>query len=104
MQVSEDVLRRECGFYEPVSLHDTTGALGEEGEVLAAYKTEGNPAEYLDAYRALIAFVEKSLDAYKVGAVLNRVVKHPWCFYFANPTWVLLKNKVFFWRSGLRIW
>ena len=60
-------MRRECGFFEPVDLNDTTGALGEEGEVLAAYKTEGNPAEYLDAYKALVAFVEKSLDAYKVG-------------------------------------
>ena len=70
VQVSEETLRRECGFFEPVDLSDTTGALKEEGEVLAAYKSEGNPAEYLDAYKALTAFVEKSLDVYKVIIII----------------------------------
>ena len=45
-------------------MSDSINALGD-GD-LAAYKSDGNPAEYLDTYKALLAFVDKSLDAYKV--------------------------------------
>ncbi|KAF2353500.1 TFIID subunit TAF5 NTD2 domain [Trinorchestia longiramus] len=78
LKVTEDILRKECGFFEPVDVTDASGALGEEGEVLAAYKSDGHPAEYLDAFKALSAFVEKSLDAYKyeVGTVLYPVLVH----------------------------
>ncbi|XP_018023000.1 transcription initiation factor TFIID subunit 5 isoform X2 [Hyalella azteca] len=78
LKSTEEILRKECGFFEPVDVTDTSGALGEEGEVLAAYKSDGNPAEYQDAFKALSAFVEKSLDAYKyeVAAVLYPVLIH----------------------------
>lgn len=47
------------------------GGDAEVSSVLSAYKSEGDPVEYEDAYRGLQAFIEKSLDAYKVGTNLN---------------------------------
>lgn len=44
--------------------------MGNETEVnklLSAYKSEGNPDVYKDAYADLMKFVENSLDIYKVG-------------------------------------
>lgn len=63
------MLRQECNFFDPVDEDKQGGGLGGDTEVssvLSAYKSEGDPAKYEDAFRALHAFIEKSLDAYKV--------------------------------------
>ena len=67
-QSSEDSLRKECCFYEEVD--DAIQGLGGDTEVssvLSSYKNEGDPVEYEDAYKGLLAFIEKSLDSYKVS-------------------------------------
>jgi len=76
LKATEDLLRKEVGYFEPVEVSDSINALGD-GD-LAAYKSDGNPAEYLDTYKALLAFVDKSLDAYKheVSAVMYPVLVH----------------------------
>lgn len=38
----------------------------EVNKLLSAYKSEGNPEIYKDAYSDLVKFVENSLDIYKV--------------------------------------
>lgn len=68
-QRTEDLLRQECNFFDPVEEDKQSTTLGGDAEVssvLSAYKSEGDPAKYEDAFRALHAFIEKSLDAYKV--------------------------------------
>ncbi|KAG7174515.1 Transcription initiation factor TFIID subunit 5-like 1 [Homarus americanus] len=79
MKRSEDLLRQEANFYE--SVEDSKQGIGGDAEVssvLSAYKSEGDPAEYEDAYKGLQAFIEKSLDAYKheVSQVLYPVFVH----------------------------
>lgn len=67
LQRTEDFLRQECNFFDIVD--DEKQGLGGDTEVssvLSAYKSEGDPAKYEDAYKALHSFIEKSLDAYKV--------------------------------------
>ena len=68
LQRSEDLLRQECNFFDVVD--DEKQGLGGDTEVssvLSAYKSEGDPAKYEDAYKALHSFIEKSLDPYKVS-------------------------------------
>lgn len=65
------MLRQETNFYD--SVPEGEGGIGGDSEVtsvLSAYKSEGDPAEYEDAYKSLQNFIEKSLDAYKVTVVL----------------------------------
>ncbi|KAK7084586.1 Transcription initiation factor TFIID subunit 5 [Halocaridina rubra] len=76
---TEDQLRQDSNFFEDVE--DSKAGIGGDAEVssvLSAYKNEGDPAEYYDAYMSLQAFVEKSLDAYKheVSLVLYPVFVH----------------------------
>ncbi|XP_027218189.1 transcription initiation factor TFIID subunit 5 [Penaeus vannamei] len=78
-KATEDLLRQETNFYDTVS--DSEGGIGGDSEVtsvLSAYKSEGDPAEYEDAYKSLQNFIEKSLDAYKheVALVLFPVFVH----------------------------
>lgn len=79
MKGTEELLRQESNFFEEVD--DSKSGLGGDAEVssvLSAYKSEGDPAEYQDAYMSLQAFIEKSLDAYKheVSLVLYPVFVH----------------------------
>ncbi|XP_068222556.1 transcription initiation factor TFIID subunit 5-like [Palaemon carinicauda] len=63
---TEDLLRQESHFFEEVD--DSKPGLGGDAEVssvLSAFKSEGDPAEYEEAYMSLHSFIEKSLDAYK---------------------------------------
>lgn len=60
-------MRQESNFYEKVEEgKQGLGGDAEVSSVLSAYKSEGDPAEYEDAYKSLQAYIEKSLDAYKV--------------------------------------
>lgn len=90
-----------------MDVNDASGALGEEGEVLAAYKTEGNPAEYLDAYRALTSFVEKSLDAYKVRKYKQSRYHATWTGNYVSQPWqrgsILFGAPVYFSRKASHV-
>lgn len=68
LQRTEELLRQECNFFDVVEDEKQGGLGGDSGvsSVLSAYKSEGDPAKYEDAFRALHAFIERSLDAYKV--------------------------------------
>nr|XP_053641081.1 transcription initiation factor TFIID subunit 5-like [Cherax quadricarinatus] len=76
---SEELVRQEANFFDNVE--DSKQGIGGDAEVssvLSAYKSEGDPAEYEDAYKSLQAFIDKSLDAYKheVSLVLYPVFVH----------------------------
>lgn len=62
-QSTEEVLKRE------VNLSDlgTEGTESEVSSVLSAYKSEGDPDVYEEAYTDLKKFVEGALDIYKVS-------------------------------------
>ncbi|XP_076037366.1 transcription initiation factor TFIID subunit 5-like [Oratosquilla oratoria] len=79
LKETEDLLRSEVKFYDEVA-DSKVGVTGdtEVSSVLSAYKSEGDPAEYEDAYTGLQNFIEKSLDAYKheVSLVLYPVFVH----------------------------
>ena len=71
-------MRQESNFFEEVDeAKPGSGGDAEVSSVLSAYKSEGDPAEYEDAYMGLQAFIEKSLDAYKVCYLVD---SHENCF------------------------
>ncbi|KAK8378853.1 hypothetical protein O3P69_009523 [Scylla paramamosain] len=92
---TEDFLRQECNFFDIVD--DEKQGLGGDTEVssvLSAYKSEGDPAKYEDAYKALHSFIEKSLDPYKheVAQVLYPVFVHMYLELVYNGHEEVAKN------------
>lgn len=65
MQGTEELLRKEANLTDAAI--DQVAAESDVSSVLAAYKSEGDPEIYEQAYLELRRFVDESLDIYKVG-------------------------------------
>lgn len=63
MKGTEDILLREANITDAI---ETTAGDSDVSSVLAAYKSEGDPQIYEQAYLELRKFVEDALDIYKV--------------------------------------
>jgi len=60
------LFRKETNLAD-ISIDDTQQTDSEVTNVLSAYKSEGDPAQYEKAYSELKKFVEGALDIYKVS-------------------------------------
>lgn len=74
LKSTEEVLKREANLTNV----GTEGAESEVSSVLSAYKSEGDPDVYEEAYTDLKKFVEGALDIYKheLGMILYPVFVH----------------------------
>ncbi|KAK0175489.1 hypothetical protein PV327_009236 [Microctonus hyperodae] len=74
---TEELFRKEANLTD-VSIDENQQSESDVNSVLAAYKSEGDPALYDKAYSELTKFVESSLDIYKheLGTILYPVLVH----------------------------
>nr|ATI09805.1 TATA-box binding protein [Lysiphlebia japonica] len=74
---TEELFRKEANLVD-VPVDDNQPTDSEVSSVLAAYKSEGDPALYEKSYSELKKFVESALDIYKheLGTILYPVLVH----------------------------
>lgn len=70
-QGTEDLFKKEA------NLSDVEISENFSAEILAAYKSEGDPNAYELSYMELRKFVDESLDIYKVTETINSIEIHP---------------------------
>lgn len=82
-QGTEELLKKEANLADLASLDvDSTQSDSEVSSVLSAYKSEGDPEAYDEAYTDLKKFVESALDIYKVRSIL-------YCIHTVYPSQIL---------------
>ncbi|PSN41313.1 Transcription initiation factor TFIID subunit 5 [Blattella germanica] len=62
---TEELLKKEANLIDVGVPEETPQTDSEVSSVLSAYKSEGDPEVYEEAYTELKRFVEGSLDIYK---------------------------------------
>lgn len=65
-QGTSDLLRKEANLGDETTSSQCPQSDSEVSSMLAAYKSEGDPEKYEEAYADLKRFVEGALDIYKV--------------------------------------